>query len=99
MARTIRATKKCTVLIDIQQDEAGISFSQSNERIDEILGRTGHFALLTNDERLGSAEVLSIYRGGDVIEKSFEQLKNDLHFRRLRTHGDQTTDARCFWVS
>jgi len=96
MARTKRATKKYTDLFDIQQDEAGISFSQSNERIDEILGRTGHFVLLTNDERLSSAEVLSIYRGRDVIEKSFEQLKNDLDFRRLRTHGNQTTDAKMF---
>ncbi|MDR1840960.1 MAG: hypothetical protein LBQ86_03445 [Holophagales bacterium] len=39
---------------------------------------------------------MSIYRGRDAIEKAFDQFKNGLDFRRLRTHTGKTMDGKVF---
>jgi len=69
-----------------------IDYEKSNQKLKQM----GYFALLTNNPNLTSAEVLQIYRGKDVIEKHFDQLKNDLDFHRLRTHQQKTTDGKIF---
>jgi transposase len=97
MSRTKRATKKYTDYFLIEQEKAGgISFEPDCEKIDERLSRAGFFVLLCNDGSLGSGDALSIYRRKDVIEKNFDQLKNGLDFRRLRTHFNQTADGKMF---
>jgi len=45
---------------------------------------------------LSPKEVIRAYRERDVIEKNFDQLKNRLDFKRLRTHTDKTTDGKVF---
>ncbi|MDR2971791.1 MAG: transposase [Bacteroidales bacterium] len=90
-----RTTKKYTDFFIINED-GNSSFAQNNDKIDELLSRTGFFILLSNDESLNSTEVLQIYRGKDVIEKNFDQLKNGLDFKRLRTHLNATTDGKVF---
>jgi len=69
-----------------------VDYEKSNPRLKQM----GYFALLTNNPKLTSAEVLQIYRGKDVIEKHFNQLKNDLDFHRLRTHHQTTTGGKIF---
>ncbi|MDR1441652.1 MAG: transposase [Bifidobacteriaceae bacterium] len=56
---------------------------------------TGFFCLLT-DTGLATAEVLEVYRRRDVIEKAFDDLKNCVDMKRLRTHRDETTDGKLF---
>ena len=41
-------------------------------------------------------EALKVYRNKDVVEKSFNDLKNNLDMKRLRMHSTQTTDGRIF---
>jgi len=74
----------------------GFSYSPDLAKIDGRLGRTGFFILLSNDPGLDSGRVLDIYRGKDVIEKSYDDLKNGLDFRRLRTHVNETTEGKLF---
>lgn len=57
---------------------------------------TGYVVFLTTDLSLSSKEVLKIYRNKDIIEKNFDDLKNELDFSRLRTHIDKTTDGKLF---
>jgi len=52
--------------------------------------------LLYTDLSCSPEELIRIYRGWDIIEKSFEQLKNGLEFRRLRTHINKTTEGKVF---
>jgi transposase len=97
MSKKKLATKKYTDYFDVRQTSAGVlSFEPNNEKIDEQLRRSGYFVLLTNDETLSSEDVLALYRGRDVIEKNFEQFKDDLEFRRLHTHINRTTDGKVF---
>jgi len=65
------------------------------EKIDEIAGNCGYFCLLTNTGSK-SAEILSVYRRKDVIEKGFDDLKNHIDMKRLRTHASHTTDGKMF---
>jgi len=97
MKKTKRVTKRYTDFFTIEQENEGnICFEPDNERINERLSRAGFFALLTNDNALDSGEVLKIYRRRDVIEKNFNQLKNEIDFKRIRTHVNKTMDGKVF---
>lgn len=39
---------------------------------------------------------MQVYRDKDVVEKSFDDLKNQLDMKRLRMHNSRTTDGRLF---
>ena len=51
--------------------------------------------MFTNDIK-DPIKALEIYRRKDKVEKSFDNLKNDLDCNRLRIHSDQTMDGRLF---
>jgi transposase len=55
----------------------------------------GFYCLLTNT-KLDKSEVLEIYRRRDVIEKGYDDVKNYVHMKRLKTHNDETTDGKLF---
>jgi len=88
MHKSGHITKKHTdfFIIEQEQKKGTFSFMPDNDKIDERLSRAGFFILLSNDREMNSADVLAIYKGKDAIEKNFDQLKNGLDFRRLRTH-------------
>jgi transposase len=90
-------TKKYTDFFKVEREKKGkFSFTPDNEKIDGRLSRAGFFILLSNDLNLSSHDKLSVYRGKDVIEKNFDQLKNNLDFKRLRTHTNKTTEGKIF---
>jgi len=97
MGKSSRAAKRHKDFFIIEQEKAKkMEFAPDHKKMDERLGRAGFFVLLTNDVSLNSSDVLKIYRNRHAIEKNFHQLKNDLDFRRLRTHANQTTDGKFF---
>ncbi len=55
----------------------------------------GFQALLTTSIK-DPVEALQIYRNKDVVEKCFDDLKNQLDMKRLRMHSSATTDGRLF---
>lgn len=55
----------------------------------------GFFAILTT-RKMQALEALEIYRNKDVIEKSFDDLKNQLDLKRLRMHSSGRISARIF---
>jgi hypothetical protein len=65
------------------------------DKIDAAARHAGSFAILT-DTPLTSAEVLAVYRRKDTIEKGFDELKNHVDMKRLRTHSDDTTAGKMF---
>lgn len=73
-----------------------LAFRRNTVAIDRALSRCGFFAIGETDFKKTTAEILSIYRNRDVIEKSFDNLKNDLDMRRLYTHSDEVAAGKAF---
>ena len=55
----------------------------------------GWFVLITNDVK-DPIKALEIYRRKDCVEKSFDDIKNDLDCKRLRIHSQAAMDGRLF---
>ena len=56
---------------------------------------SGFFCVLSNKLK-EAKEALYIYRNKDVVENSFDDLKNLLDMKRLRVHSARTMDGRLF---
>lgn len=84
------------IKIDDESKRDVFTYELSNELVQKALIVTGYVVFLTTDLSLSSKEVLKIYRNKDIIEKNFDDLKNELDFSRLRTHIDKTTDGKLF---
>jgi transposase len=97
MNHTKLTTKKYSDYFIIDENQKNIlTFKLNTEKVDENLGRSGFFILLSSKLELSSGEVLKIYRNRDIIEKHFDQLKNRLDFKRIRTHWNKTTEGKVF---
>lgn len=73
-----------------------LSFIRNNKAIDEQLSLCGYFLIAETDFTKSSEEILGIYRRRDVIEKSFDNLKNELDMKRLRTQSSETMQGKLF---
>jgi transposase len=73
-----------------------VDYQKDTDKIDEQISRAGAFILLTTNFDLTAEQALKMYREKDVIEKNFEQLKNDIDFYRLKTHRIETTTGKMF---
>jgi hypothetical protein len=80
--------------IQLAEDEK-FTFERDYEKIDKSAGNCGFFCILSNTDT-DSTGVLDIYRRKDVIEKGFDDLKNHIDMKRLRTHSGDTTDGKMF---
>jgi transposase len=75
--------------------DGSFTFKRDMAKIEMAAKYCGCYCLLTNTA-LDKAEVLAKYRRREVIEKSYDDLKNYLDMRPLRTHGAETTDGKMF---
>jgi transposase len=74
----------------------GTKVSYNSEAVNQYISRyTGFQALLTNSIK-NPVEAMQIYRDKDVVEKCFDDLKNQLDMKRLRMHSSETVDGRLF---
>lgn len=73
-----------------------LAFRRNNQAIDEQLTLCGYFLIAETDFTKTTAEILEIYRSRDVVEKSFDSLKNELDMKRLRTWTSETTQGKLF---
>lgn len=73
-----------------------LGYVRNYKALDEQLEKCGFFLIADTDFRKSTAEILQIYRNRDVVEKSFDSLKNELDMRRLRCHNTQTMQGKVF---
>jgi len=74
----------------------GLCVSFRDDEIQKYRKRyAGFFCILTN-VKTDSAELLDIYRDKEVVESCFDDLKNGLDMKRLRTHSSRAMDSRLF---
>lgn len=74
----------------------GMQVSYNEQAVNQYIKRYAGFqALLTNGIK-DPVVSLQIYRDKDVVEKCFDDLKNQLDMKRLRMHSSATVDGRLF---
>jgi len=80
----------------IKTSKRGMKVSYNTPAVMQYINRySGFQALLTNSIK-DPVEALQIYRDKDVVEKCFDDLKNQLDMKRLRMHSSATVDGRLF---
>ena len=73
-----------------------LGFIRDQDKINTEISRLGFFLILETDFKSTSEEILTIYRRRDVIEKSFNELKNGLDMKRLYCQSDATVEGKMF---
>lgn len=74
----------------------GIKISYNDATVNQYIKRyTGFQAILSNRIK-DSVKAFQVYRDKDVVEKCFDDLKNQLDMKRLRMHSSAAVDGRLF---
>ena len=73
-----------------------LAFVRNHKAINEALEQCGFFLIAETDFKKSSKEILQIYRNRDTVEKSFDNLKNDLDCKRLHVHNADTMQGKLF---
>ena len=74
----------------------GRKVSYKMEAVSQYINRYAGFQALFSNGIKDPLEALQIYRDKDVVEKCFDDLKNQLDMKRLRMHSSSTVDGRLF---
>ena len=74
----------------------GVGYRRNMEAINKALSRCGFFLIGETDFKKTTAQILEIYRRRDVVEKSFDNLKNDIDMRRLYVQSDEVAEGKMF---
>lgn len=81
--------------ITVNKDNT-FTYERNHEKIDIEKGYSGYIVFLTTDLEITTSELLKIYRNKDVIEKAFDNLKNELDLKRMRIHSDEAWSGKMF---
>ena len=87
--------KKYLIVRKSSKAPSGWTVSINEKAIEEHLKYCGWMVLLS-DTVDDSQEALDTYRTKDVVEKSFDRLKNTLDLNRLRVHKDIRMENKLF---
>jgi transposase len=81
----------------ITQNIEGKYIYELNEtKMEQEMEMNGYIIFLTTFNNLNTEDIILLYKRRDTIEKSFDNLKNELDFKRLHTHGNDTTEGKIF---
>ena len=73
-----------------------LGYIRNYQAIDEQLAKCGFFLIGETDFKKTTAQILEIYRRRDMVEKSIDQLKNELDMKRLQCHNGDTAEGKVF---
>ena len=74
----------------------GRKVTYNHEPIDAYKENTAGFLVLISNAVKNPAYALQIYRDKDLVEKTFDDLKNSIDSKRLRVHLDESMKGRLF---
>lgn len=74
----------------------GKSVTFNDGEIQKYRNRYAGFFCIMSSKVKDPTEALQIYRTKEVVENSFDDLKNQLDMKRLRVHDSQAMDSRLF---
>jgi transposase len=79
-----------------QTAKRGISITYNNEAILNHKNKYAGFFCILSTFFKDPIKTLEVYRNKDVVEKSFDDLKNELELNRFRVHTSPRMDAKIF---
>ena len=91
----LSGNKTAKKYLSCRKSKNGIHIRKKAQAIERDTALYGFFVILTNDSK-DPRYVLDVYRTKDVIEKSFDNLKNDLDLNRLNVHSNAAMEGRVF---
>ena len=68
----------------------------NEEALNKARSKYVGFSALLSTKFKDSLDALAVYREKDIVEKCFDDLKNELDMRRLRIHGSKSMKNRLF---
>ncbi len=74
----------------------GLSITYNDEEIQKYRNQYSGFFCIYSNKIKNAEEALNVYRNKDVVENSFDDLKNHLDMKRLRVHSSKAMDSRLF---
>jgi transposase len=83
-------------IVNKHKNDSGFDFIVDNNVVNEIRQKKGFFLVFTTDMTAKPEDSLYFYRGKDIAEKAFDQIKVDMGGNRVRTYSDSTTDGKIF---
>jgi transposase len=90
-----RTTDPCMKYLKIRRSKDGLRISRNEDEIEKSLRYKGYMVMMSNDVR-SAEDCLSLYRAKDIVEKAFDNMKNELDMKRLRTHSETSMHGRTF---
>ena len=72
------------------------TFEKRHNLIDDEMSKMGYFSFITNDLSVTSKEALEWYATRNDVEVAFNDLKNNLNFKRLGTQNQLTSNGKLF---
>lgn len=81
--------------LTLRNSKNGLNIRRNQQTIEAETALYGFFVILSNDSK-DAKYILNVYRTKDVVEKSFDNLKNDLDLDRLNIHSDAAMEGRVF---
>lgn len=74
----------------------GRKVTYNDAAVKQYISRYAGFQALLSNAIKDPIEAIRVYRNKDVVEKSFDDLKNQLDMNRLRIHNSETMNGRLF---
>jgi transposase len=100
LSNKCKIKKSYTDYFDIDKsslsDLSKVKFTRNSVKINAKLKYFGFVIFITTNNSYSSYDVLQKYKTRDTIEKFFMYFKDDLTFKRLRTHNNKTTEGKLF---
>lgn len=72
------------------------TFEKNHDLIDNEMSKMGYFAFITNDLTVQPKDAIEWYSTRNDVEVAFNDLKNNLNFKRLGTHNQLTANGKLF---
>jgi transposase len=79
----------------LSEVDGKIHLERNQKTIAEAMAYFGRMVLISR-AKLEWDDALAIYRERDLVEKFYDQLKNDLDFETLRVHSDEALQGMVF---
>lgn len=74
----------------------GRKVSYNDETVNQYIKRYTGFQVILSNRLKDPVKAIQVYRDKDVVEKCFDDLKNQLDMKRLRMHSSAAVDGRLF---
>jgi transposase len=93
--KNIENYKKHLIIRRSKLYECGYSIKINKEVYEKELINKGWLVIISNTG-YSASEIINIYRNKDVVEKGFDNLKNNLQLHRLNVHSEKTMESKIF---